>query len=86
MPRIPARVTTISIMENHFENQMKFLEVLASNDEFVDAVFSRDNGVLCIRAAIRHPKKTSSQRTMVRPPHVRYPQQRKIGRLLLMRE
>ena len=52
-----------SILEKHYENQMKFVEVLASDDAYVNALLSKDNGVQCIRAAIRHPNKTSAQRT-----------------------
>jgi hypothetical protein len=52
-----------SIVDNHYDNQMKFVEILYGDDEYVKRLLSKKNGVSCVRDAIRHPTKHSAQRT-----------------------
>ena len=52
-----------SVVDKHYENQMKFIDVLAGDDERVVRLLSKKNGVSCVRAAIHHRRKNSTQRT-----------------------
>ena len=51
------------IVDNNYDNQMKFIEILSGDEEHVKLLLSKRNGVSCIRNTLRHNTKHSAQRT-----------------------
>lgn len=54
-----------AIVFNNFDNQMKFVEILVGNEDCLMRLLSKNDCVWCIKEAIRHPSKHSTQRTIL---------------------